>query len=210
MLDVEVLEQPAAAAAVLDPVRGRLLAELRTPASAATLAVKVGLPRQKVNYHLRTLERFGLVCEAEKRKWGGITERLMKATALSYVVSPAAMGPVASTPEKTRDHLSASYLVALAARAIREVGALIRRADAESKRLPSLSVDTEIRFRSPAERAAFTNDLAQAVARLAARYHDANAAGGRPHRLVVLAYPTPENTAVEAPISEGASTEPKE
>ena len=89
MLDVEVIDDPAAATVALEPVRSRLLSELAQPASAATLAGRVGLARQKVNYHLRALEAHGLVRVAEKRKWGGLTERLLVATAASYVVSPA-------------------------------------------------------------------------------------------------------------------------
>src|SRR5687768_7247984 len=112
MLEIEVIEDPAAAAVALDPVRSRLLAELGKPASAATLATRVGLARQKVNYHLRALEAHGLVRLAEKRKWGGLTERLLVATATSYVVSPGAMGAAAAAdPRREVDRLSASYLI---------------------------------------------------------------------------------------------------
>ncbi len=190
MLDVHVIDDPAAAAAALEPVRSRLLAELAEPASAATLAGRIGLPRQKVNYHLRALEAHGLVRQAQTRRWGGITERLLVASGASYVVSPGALGPAAADPDQ-RDRLSAGYLIALAARVVREVGALLRGAEAAGKHLATLSIDTEIRFRSPAERAAFTRELTQAVAGLAARYHDEHAPGGRPHRLVVVAHPLP-------------------
>src|SRR6266581_3250413 len=122
MLAVEVIRDPAAAAVALDPVRSRLLAELAEPASAATLAARLGIARQKVNYHLNTLEAHDLVQVAEKRKWGGLTERLLVATAASYIVSPAAMGRVAADPGRQTDRLSASYLIALAARIVREVG----------------------------------------------------------------------------------------
>ena len=61
MLDVDVIDDPAAATVALDPVRARLLAELAHPASAAALAVRLGIPRQKINYHLRALEAHGLV-----------------------------------------------------------------------------------------------------------------------------------------------------
>ncbi len=189
MSTVEVIEDPAAATVALDPIRSRLLAELAEPASAAMLAGRVDLPRQKVNYHLRALQQHGLVREAGTRKWGGITERRLVATAQAYVVSPGALGPVAVTPERTHDRLSASYLIALAARAVREVGDLVRRAFASEQRLATLSIDTEIRFRSAAERAAFSADLANAIAGLAARYHDEAAPGGRSHRVVVLAHP---------------------
>lgn len=191
MLDVEVIEDPAAAAVALEPVRSRLLAELAEPASAAALAVRLGLPRQKINYHLRALEEHGLVEVAEKRQWGGLTERRLVATASSYLVSPNALGPAAADPGRGADRLSASYLIALAARIVREVGGLLRRARETGKRLPTLSLDTEICFRSAADRAAFSNELTQAVTALAARYHDASAPGGRAHRLVVVAHPLP-------------------
>ena len=189
MLDVEVIEDPAAAAVALDPVRSRLLAELAEPGSAAALAARVGIPRQKVNYHLRALEAQGLVELAEERKRGGITERVMRATAARYVVSPAALGETAVDPDQA-DRLSAHHLIALAGRLVREVGGLSRRAQAAGKRLPTLSIDTEIRFRSADDRAAFADDLTAAVLDLAARYHHDD---GRPHRLVVAAHPTPKD-----------------
>ena len=192
MLDVRVIDDPAAATVALDPVRSRLLSELREPASAATIAGRVGLPRQKVNYHLRTLESHGLVRVAGKRRWGGLTERRLVATASAYVVSPSALGPVAVDPEREMDRLSASYLIALAARAVREIAGLIRRADEAGKHLATLSVDTVIRFRSAPERAAFSAELAEAINRLVAKYHDESAPGGRSHRLVLMAHPLPQ------------------
>lgn len=191
MLELDVIDAPAAAAVALDPIKTRLLAQLSQAASAASLAPRVGLTRQKVNYHLRALEDHGLVEAAEERQWGGLTERLMVATASSYVVSPAALGPIGADPARNSDRLSASYLIALAARIVREVGDLWRSARDKDKRLATLSIDTVLRFRSPADRAAFTADLANAVTALAARYHDASAPGGRPHRLVVASYPAP-------------------
>ncbi len=178
----------------LEPVRSRLLSELAEPASAATLAARMGIPRQKINYHLRALENHQLVRVAKKRQWGGLTERLMVASAASYIVSPGAMGPVAADPDRAVDRLSASYLLALAARVVREVKALLGRAEETEKRLPTLSIDAVIRFRSAADRAAFSKDLATAVASLAARYHDASSPEGRAHRLVVVAHPLPHKT----------------
>lgn len=184
-----MIEDPAAAAVALDDMRVRLLAELVEPASAATVAARVGIPRQKVNYHLKTLESHGLVQLKGERKRGGITERLLQATAATYVVSPAALGESAADPDATADRLSARYLIALAGRLVREVGTLARRAEAAGKRLPTMSIDTEIRFRSAEDRAAFADELTAAVLDLAARYHHDD---GRPHRLVVAAHPRPE------------------
>jgi DNA-binding transcriptional ArsR family regulator len=186
--DVEVIEDPAAAAIALDPVRARLLAELSEPASAAVVAARVGIARQKVNYHLRLLEAHGLVELEQERKRGGITERVLRATALSYVVSPAALGDDAVDPAEASDRLSARYLVALAGRIVHEVGALARRASAAGKRLPTMAIDTEVRFRSADDRAAFADELTASVLDLVARYHHDD---GRPHRLVVAAHPKP-------------------
>lgn len=194
MLDLEVINDPAAASAVLDPIKARLLAELAEPASAGALAHRVGIARQKINYHLRVLEAHGLVEVAEQRQWGGLTERRMIATAASYVVSPGALGPLAADPARATDQLSASYMIALGARVVREVGDLWRRARGQGKRLATLSIDTEIRFRSAAERADFTRELAAAVTGLAARYHDETVPGGRAHRLLVMAHPMPAAT----------------
>ena len=135
-----------------------------------------------------------MVRVAEKRKWGGLTERMMVATAASYIVSPGAMGPVAADPDRGADRLSASYLIALAARIVREVKELLGRSEETDKRLPTLSLDTVIRFRSAADRAAFSNDFTEAVMKLAARYHDAAAPGGRAHRLVAVAHPLPHKS----------------
>jgi hypothetical protein len=197
MDEVQVIDDPAAAVVALEPIRSRLLAELAEPASAAGLAARLGIARQKITYHLRTLEEQQLVREAETRRWGGLTERLLVASAGSYIVSPGALGPAAADPSRTADHLSASYLIALAGRAVREVGDLLRRARQAEKQLATLSIDTEIRFRSATERAAFTRDLTEAITTLVARYHDASAPGGRAHRLVVLAHPTPHEPAKE-------------
>ena len=195
MLDLEVIADPEAAALTLDPVKSRILAALARPGSAASLAGQVGLTRQKVNYHLRALEAHGLVEQVEERRWGGIRERMMVASAASYVVSPAALGPIAADPGRAGDRLAASYLVALAARTVREVGELWSRARRSDRRLATLSIDTVVAFRSPAERAEFTRELTGAVASLAARYHDETAPGARPHRLVVAAYPAPPDDA---------------
>lgn len=189
MSELQVIDDPSAAVAALDPVRSQLLAELASPASAANLAARLGLPRQKANYHLRALEAHGLVRIAEERHWGGLTERLLVASADGYLVSPSALGRAGADPNHNRDRLSASYMLALAGRTIREVGALLRLAERTGKRLAAVSLDSDISFKSPADRAAFAEELTAAVSRLAAKYHDDQSPGARTHRLVVALHP---------------------
>ncbi|MBM2616093.1 helix-turn-helix transcriptional regulator [Actinoplanes sp. LDG1-06] len=192
MEEVAVIEDPAAAEVSLDPIRSRLLAELAEPGSATMLALKVGLPRQKVNYHLRALEQHGLVELVEERRKGNVTERMMRATAASYVISPNAMAAVAPDPDRAPDRLSARWLLALAARLIREVGSLITGGSRAGQRVATFALDGEVRFATPADRAAFAEELTSAVTGLLARYHSES---GRKHRLVVAVHPALDSAA---------------
>lgn len=190
MIDVTVIEDPAAAEVSLDPTRARLLAELAEPASATMLAARLGLARQKVNYHLRALERHGLVELVQERRKGNVTERLLRASAASYVISPAALATVAPDPASAPDRLSARWLLALAAQLVRDVGELLTGATRAGKPVATFALDGEVRFASAADRAAFAEELAGAVTTLVARYHDDTAERGRVHRVVVALHPS--------------------
>jgi DNA-binding transcriptional ArsR family regulator len=189
---VDVIRAPEAARAALDPVRSQLLAQLREPGSASGVARALGLSRQRVNYHLRQLEDQGLVVGAGERQWGGITERLVVATARAYVISPEALGPSAPPdPDERPDRLSASFLLALAAQTVRHIGALLSRSRRTDAPAETFAIQTDVVLASPTARVAFARDLAAAVTGIVARYHDEQAPGGRAHRLVVGAYPLP-------------------
>jgi DNA-binding transcriptional ArsR family regulator len=196
MFEVAVIEDPAAAGVSLDPTRARLLAELAEPGSASTLAAKVGMPRQKVNYHLRALEEHGLVELVEQRRKGNMTERVLRATAASYVISPVALSPLAPDPARSPDRLSARWLLAVAAKLVRDVGALVTGGAKAGKRVATFALDGEVRFASAADRAAFVEELTAAVTALVSKYHDEQAPGGRDHRVVVAVHPSvkPEGT----------------
>lgn len=210
MLDVAVIEDPATAEVTLDPVRSGLLAALAEPGSATTLAGPAGLTRQKVNYHLRALERHGLVELVEERKKGNCVERVLRATAASYVISPVALAALAPDPSRSPDQLSARWLVALASRLVREVGELIAGATRARKPLATYAIDSEIRFASASDRAAFARDLAEAVTALVDRYHDESAEGGRQHRFVVALHPSLTTTTEGIPGPRDAAPSEKE
>ena len=190
MDDVRVLDDAAAVEVALDPIRASILDALTEPGSAATVAEAVGSTRQKVNYHLKALEAHGLVELAEERTWGGITERLVRRSARHLVVAPNVVQGSTLDPKQIADQLSAGYLIAVNARAVSELGQIAGTAP-PGTRVPTLTVDTVIGFRSPDDRAAFAEDLQAAVTELVARYHHDD---GRPHRLTVSSYPRPEET----------------
>jgi hypothetical protein len=76
-----------------------------------------------------------------------------------------------------------------AARTIRELAVLRERAEKAGKSLPSLTLQADVRFASAADRNAFSEDLANAIARLVEKYHDEDAEGGRRFRLLVGVHP---------------------
>jgi DNA-binding transcriptional ArsR family regulator len=204
MLDVAVIEEPAAAESSLDPTRSRILAALSEPGSAAMLAARIGLPRQKVHYHLKELERHGLVELIEERRKGNMTERVYRATAASYVISPGILAAVRPDPDQAPDRLSARWLLAIGARLVQEVGALLAGSAKAGRPVATYGLDARVRFASAADRAAFADELSRAVTALISRYHDDHALGGREHMLVLGLHPIPNLQ----PDAAGSSTQP--
>lgn len=189
-LAVQVLRDPETASVLLDRKRQAILAELqKKPNSATGLAPILEMPRQKINYHLRELERVGLVEPVEVKRKGNLDERIVRATASQYLISPEALGQLGDTAAERRDRFSIAYLVSAAGRIIRDLATLAPRAQAAGKRLSTLTLETEIRFRNAEDRTAFAEGLANFLAEQTAKYHDESAPGGRWFRLVAGAYP---------------------
>jgi DNA-binding transcriptional ArsR family regulator len=191
---LHVIEDPHSAATLLHPLRLKILEHLEEPDSATGLSKRMGLPRQKLNYHLRQLEAEGLVELVEERKKRNFTERIVRTVARSYLISPATLGSLAPDPEKVRDHASSAYLIAVAARLIRELAEIRPAADAEGKRVPTLTLQSEIRFSTPHAQHAFAHELTEQTARLISKYHDQDAPCGRTFRFIAGTYPAPKET----------------
>ena len=178
------------AAVLLEPTRQAIVRSLLVePGSAAALAVRLGEPRQRLNYHLRELEAAGLVELVEERRKGNCVERVMRASARGFLLDPAVFDVGDVGVGELQDRFSATALIAVAARAVREVAALREGAAARRKRLATLAVDAEVRLESPAAFGAFATDLAEAVAGVVAKHHDAVAREGRSFRVTAAAYP---------------------
>jgi DNA-binding transcriptional ArsR family regulator len=179
------------AASLMDPMRVALLQRLGEPGSASSLARDLNLPRQRVNYHLRQLEKAGFVEFVEERRKGNCVERLVKATARSYLISPEVLGTLGDTPAEQQDRFSASYLMAVAGRVLRDLADTVARAGAARKRVATMTLETKVRFATAEDRTAFAEDISAAVARIVSKYHDEETPGGRTFRLIVGAYPAP-------------------
>jgi DNA-binding transcriptional ArsR family regulator len=188
---LQIVRRPDQAQALLHPERRRLVEALASgPDSASGLARRLGESRQRLNYHLRLLEEAGHIELAEERWKGSQPERVMRLVARQYVLDPGAVGKVAADPDELGDRFSATYLVALASRALRELVELLDRAKRKRGRLATASVNTAVRLGSPAAFNAFAADLTQAVAKVVAKHHNEQGEG-RWFRVVAGAYPGP-------------------
>lgn len=185
---VALLQSAAQVSAILPPLRRRILQSFTGPESAAGLARRLEMPRQRINYHLREMEKAGLLEMTGERQARGCTERLLRPTARAYLVNPEVLGDLASEPDNTSDRFSSSYLIAVAARLIRDVATLRGRAARARRKLATMTLQTDIRFKSPAERTAFADELTTTLARLAAKYHS-NAPNARSYRFLVGGHP---------------------
>lgn len=188
---IELIDDPETAAVALQPARLEILEALREPDSAAGVARRLSLPRQRVGYHLRELEKRGLVGHIEDRRRGNCIERIVQATARYYVVSPGALGPVGADPSAIRDRFSSAYQVAVLARTLRDVAVLQEGARSAGLRLATMTLQADVRFATPETQSAFARDLANAFATLAAKYHDDAADGGRTFRFTLAGHPAP-------------------
>jgi len=187
---LQLVQTSSAAAAILSPARLRILELLESPDSAAGLARRLSLPRQQVNYHLRELEREGFVELFEERRKGNCVERVLRAKARAYLLSPAVLGNLSANPDHIADKLSAAYLLAQSARTIRDLSTLCARAQKQNKRIATFTLQVDVRFASAAHRHAFAEELTNAIAALVTRYHDETSEGGRTFRFLLGAHPS--------------------
>jgi DNA-binding transcriptional ArsR family regulator len=194
---LDIIDDPARARAALQPIRLRLLHLLDRPQSAPQLAKAIGMPRQRVLYHLRKLEAQRLVEAHEHGSVGRRIDRSYVRTATSYAIAPKTLGGVAVDPRTAADAFSFAYLSAVAGRALNDLAALARAAAARGKRVPTLTLETDVRFATPADQRRFADELTTALATLAAKYHQPDSPQGRTFRVFACGYPAVPSRAAE-------------
>lgn len=197
MQDVLFIESFDRAATLFHPMRLQLLRLLSSPASCPDLARRVGSSPQSVYYHIKTLEKAGLVVKVEERRVRGIMEGQYQARARSFWLSPDIVGRVGGE-RQVQDQMSLAYLYQLAETLQADVGHLAGQRD----ETPSLGLDGQIELRDADDRAAFMEDLQAAFLGLARKYgvrKDEPPGSRQRFKIVLAAYPavtpdTPETT----------------
>jgi predicted ArsR family transcriptional regulator len=203
----DIIDDPARARTALQPVRLQLLHLLERPQSAPQLARAIGMPRQRVLYHLRKLEAQQLVEAHEHGSVGRRIDRSYVRTATSYAIAPKTLGGVAVDARTVADTFSSAYLSAVAGRALNDLAALGRAAAARGKRVPTLTLETDVRFATPADQRRFADELTTTLAALAAKYHNPDAPQGRTFRVFACGYPAVPPPSIDPDVGREASME---
>lgn len=182
-----VLDDPAAIAAATHPVRAAVLEAMRTPTTAAAAARQVGQSRQNVAYHVRELEKVGLLRAVDERPNGNFVERRYQAVADVLLIAPeATWGTAEPRARALADQLSLGELVATGLRLQADAAALLDRAAFDGEEIASASVRATVHLATEDARAAFLRDVVDAVTAVARRHGTAD---GEPFEVVVAAYP---------------------
>jgi DNA-binding transcriptional ArsR family regulator len=187
---VQTIDDPEALQALSHPLRVRVIDALREPGSAATVARQLGEARQKVNYHLKELERAGLVVRTGERRTGNFVEALYQSAARTLVVLPRAAWGDPRRLAAMADQVSLEHLVMLGERLARNAAVLLDRAAFDGEQIATAAVEGELHFASEAERAAFLNEYLAAIGPLLARY---GSRSGEPYRVAIALYPEPSS-----------------
>jgi DNA-binding transcriptional ArsR family regulator len=182
----ELLLDPERVRIALTPVRRQLLENLREPASASMLATRLGLPRQRLGYHLRVLEDAGLVMLVEARQRRGFVERVLVARADAFLVDPSLMGQRSETVSREQDRFAADHLLATAADLVADVGRMQAAAAGEGRRLLTFTIEAEVTLGRPADLQRYAARLAEALSEVSEEF---SAPTGRRYRVVVGGHP---------------------
>ena len=185
-----LVEEPEGLAALANPIRVQILEALRSPASAAATARVVGQPRQNVSYHVKELERVGLVRRVGERRTGNFIEVLYESVAGTFVVSPRATWGGPRRASAMADQASLESLVLLGERLQQDAVALLDRAAFDGEEIPSAAVTAEVGFATEDDRKAFLDEYLKNLGPLLRRYGREH---GAPYRVALAVYPETES-----------------
>ncbi|SCW34243.1 Helix-turn-helix domain-containing protein [Paenibacillus tianmuensis] len=188
------IEAPEQAMALLNPLRADIAARLASPASAAEVARAIGEAPQRINYHLKALEKAGLVRRVGTRQVRNLVEVLYQAVAKTFILSDQ-LGMKPETVRRLKDQGSLSHLVQTAERIKQDALLLMEHSD-EGQDIPSASLQFQVSLRDAEERQAFVEEYAALVRQLTAKYRKpANEAEpADPYQVVLAVYPQIDQT----------------
>lgn len=190
MQDVLYIDDVEQAMALLKPLRIELLKQMDRPRTCPELAEQFGESPQKIYYHVKTLERAGLVEKVGERRVRGTVEGSYQARARSYWLAPSLVGRVGGR-RAVQDQVSLRALLSLTEEMQDDIGHLARQVGTE---IPSMSLSAQIHLPDGERRAGFLREVQEAFGELARKYglpadDVIPATEGQSFRLVLACYP---------------------
>lgn len=188
---IDTIEQ---AETLLKPQRIELLKSLEMPHTCPELAEQFGRSPQQIYYHIKALEKAGLVEKVAERRVRGTVEGHYQAAARTYWLAPKLVGQVGSE-RQAQDQMSLRFLLSLAQEIHEDIGRLGHQS-ALGKDVPSLGLSANIYLPDGRRRAAFLQEVQQTFQALAQKYglpeDDVSDEPGSEFRLVLACYPARE------------------
>ncbi|MBA2937068.1 helix-turn-helix transcriptional regulator [Paenibacillus sp. CGMCC 1.16610] len=183
------IESPEQATVLLNPIRGEIIAQLLEPGSAAEVARTLGETAQRINYHLKALEKAGLVQRVGTRQVRNLVEVLYRSIAKTFVLADSlSMKP--ETVQKLKDQSSLAHLVTTSERIRRDALLLMEQSDV-GEEIPSATLQLQVHLCDEHQRQAFIEEYAAMVQQLVERYaagKDENEA----YQVLLAVYPKPK------------------
>lgn len=199
MQDVFYVEDLEQAITLLKPIRIELLKRMDEPRTCPELATAFGETAQSVYYHIKALEKAGLVQKVEERRVRGAVEGHYQAAARSYWLAPHLVGRIGGKA-MTRDQISLRVLLDLAEEMHEDIGHLAHHSEA-GRDVPSLSLSAHIHLPNGARRAEFLAEVRTLFEQLARKYgtpeDDVAITDDAGFRLILVCYPKPEEKSHE-------------
>jgi len=213
--EISCITDRSLAAEILQPLRLEILRLAREPVSASDLSPRLGLSRQRVNYHVRLLARGGFLRRAGRRRRRNMIEQRYVASARAFLLSPELLGAVGADWRRIEDATSAGYLLALTCQMESDAIRVWREAEKSGKRMATLSLKSQFRFESAEQQERFIRALELAVVHVVNDHTspnlqpDGRPAPGRPFRLVLGCYPYLPQESAESSGRQGPRTATK-
>ena len=194
MKDVFYIEDIDQAMILLKPARIELMKRLDEPRTCPELAQSFGDTPQKIYYHIKALEKAGLVEKVGERRVRGVVEGFYQASARAYWLAPHLVSKIGGT-QLTQDQISLRVLLDLAEEVQDDIGRLGSRSEVGHK-VPSLSLSAHIHLPDGERRAEFLQEVQSLFQDLARKYGTpddvTSDTSTQDFRLVLMCYPKEE------------------
>ncbi|WP_028778473.1 ArsR/SmtB family transcription factor [Shimazuella kribbensis] len=184
--DTYLVELPEQASALINPLRAEILAQLKQPSSATEVAKKLNETPQRINYHLKTLQRVGLVTKVGSRQVRNLVEVLYQSIAKTFLLAET-LSISKETIQKIKDQGSLLHLIHTSERMKKDALMLMEQSD-ENEVIPSASLQMQVNLAHESIREQFVEDYVSLVKDLVERYHSEKQKT-HPYQVVLSVYP---------------------